>query len=239
MCGKFTQMASWADARDYADLFKATVNDAVKIFTPMKAIPVVHLDAEGDRMVTPMTWGFTDRKPDGRRTPKHMHARGETVDTKTTWSDAFYHRRGFTFAYSFNEGEDIATTYDDGTPTGKTWTRQWTIKRKDGKPLMIGVVYDEFDVGRGAEYEFVQITTEPNAILKPITERMVFLLNEEDLELWLGQIRAPLEEIKALIKTYEFDPDEWDISIEDPTKTQPKPRKPKAKAPTSEQGSLF
>lgn len=241
MCGKFTQMASWSDAREYADLFKATVNDDVKVFTPMKAIPVVHLDDDGERMVTPMTWGFTDRRADGRRIPKHMHARGETVDSKTTWSDAFRYRRGFTWAYSFNEGEEVDVTYDDGTPTGKKWTRQWTIKRKDGKPLIIGVIYDVFDVGRGAEYEFVQVTTPPNELIAKITDRMLLLLNEEDLDLWLGALRAPLEDVKELIKTTEFNPEEWEISVEDPSKKPPRPRKPKPKTPSrpDPQGGLF
>lgn len=41
---------------------------------------VMHLDRNGDRIITPMNWGFTDRAADGRRTPKHMNARGETVN---------------------------------------------------------------------------------------------------------------------------------------------------------------
>jgi putative SOS response-associated peptidase YedK len=80
MCGKFTQMASWAEVYEYANLFGARPNDEVKTFTPMRVVPVVHLGADGERLVTPMTWGFTDRKPEGRRKPDVMHARGETVD---------------------------------------------------------------------------------------------------------------------------------------------------------------
>lgn len=68
----------------------------------------------------------------GYRKPKHMHARGETVDQKSTWSDAFRYRRGFTWAHTFNESEEVPVLYDDGTPSKKTWTRQWTIKREDG-----------------------------------------------------------------------------------------------------------
>ena len=239
MCGKFTQMASWAEVHDYANLFSAKINDEVKVFTPMKTVPAAHLiDNEGERVVTPMIWGFTDRRPDGRRSPKHMHARGETIDSKVTWSEAFRYRRGVTFAKTFNEGEEVPILHDDGSPSGKTWTRQWTIRRKDGKPLIIGVIYDVFDVGRGAEYEFVQVTTEPNAQIAKITDRMLLLLREEDVELWLGELRAPIEDVKELIRTYTFDPDEWDITIEDPSRMPPRPRRPKAKA-SSSQGDLF
>jgi putative SOS response-associated peptidase YedK len=241
MCGKFTQMASWAQVVEYADLFKATPNDDVRVFTPMRAVGVIHLNEAGDKVITPMTWGFTDRRADGRRTPKHMHARGETVDSKSTWADAFRYRRGIAFAATFNEGEEIPIIDDAGNPTGKTFTRQWTVRRKDGRPVIIGVIYDVFDVGRGNEYEFVQITTPPNEQIAKITDRMLLLLDEDDIELWLGQLRAPIEDVKALIKPRLFNPDEWEIHIEDPSKKPPRPRapRPKPKDRSKDQPDLF
>lgn len=53
-----------------------------------------------------------------------------------------------------------------------------------------------------------------------------------------GGLRAPIEDVKELIKTYEFNLDEWDISGENPNKKPPGPRKPKGKAP-SDQTELF
>jgi putative SOS response-associated peptidase YedK len=225
MCGKFTQMASWKEVYEYANLMGARPNDEVVTYTPMKSVGVVHLDKDGERLVTPMVWGFTDRKLEGRRAVKNMHARGETVHTKTTWSDAFYHRRGITWAKSFNEGKEMMVFDEDGDPTAKTWTQQWTIKPKDGKPIIIGVIYDEFDVGRGPEYEFAQVTVPANAVISPITDRMPLILREEDVELWLGELRAPITEVRELIKTVEFDEAEWDIGPEDPSKKPPTPRK--------------
>lgn len=149
--------------------------------------------------------------------------------------------RGRTYrAYTFNEREDIGVTYDDGTLTGKKWTRQWTIKRKDGKPLIVGIIYDVFDVGRGPEYEFVQVTTPPNELIAKITGRML-LLSDDDLDLCLGALRAPLEDVKEPIKTYEFNPDEWEISVEDPSTKPTRPRKPKSKTPNrpDPQGDLL
>ena len=52
-------------------------------------------------------------------------------------------------------------------------------------------------------------------------------LSEEDIELWLGELRAPIEDVKDLIKIYEFDPEEWETVQEDPSKKPPTPRKPK------------
>ena len=220
-------MASWAEIVEYSQAFSASPNDVVLTFTPMRRCGVVHLAPDDKRLVTPMVWGFTDRKPEGRRAVKNMHARGETVHSKMTWSDAFHHRRGFTFAKSFNEGKEYMIFDEGGDPTGKTWTQQWTMKRKDGKPIIIGVIYDVFDVGSGPEYEFAQVTVPANSDISSITDRMPLLLREDDIELWLGEMRAPMEDVKALIKTTEFDPAEWDIGPEDPSKKPPRPRKKK------------
>lgn len=230
MCGKFTQMLSWQEAVELSSLFGARVNDEVVSVTPMRLAPVIHLDPSGERVVTPMTWGFTGREKDGRRIPKHMHARGETADRLPTFSDAFHHRRGICLARTFNEGQEIDVTYGDGAPAGRTWTRQWTFTPKGPKPLLIGVIFDVFDVGRGPEYEFVQLTTPANEIVARITDRMPLMLNEDDLSLWLGELRAPIEDVKDLIRT--FDPGEmWDAEVEDPTKKPPRPKNPKPKQP--------
>ena len=225
MCGKFTQMASWAEVHEYASLIGARENDEVRKYTPMARVGVVHVGENEDRLVTPMVWGFTDRAPLGRRSIRNMHARGETVDTKQTWADAFRYRRGITWARSFNEGKEHLIFDEDGDPTGKTWTEQWTMKPKNGKPIIIGVIFDTFEVGNGPEYEYVQVTVPANAAILPITDRMPLILSEDEIELWLGELRAPLEDVKALIRTRKFDPAEWDIGPEDPTKKPPRPRK--------------
>jgi putative SOS response-associated peptidase YedK len=224
MCGKFTQMASWREIHEFSRLFGANVNDEVVTYTPMRAVPVVHLDENGERRVSPMTWGFTERVREGRRTPKHMHARGETVHRLPTFAQAFHNRRAITFARTFNEGMEHTLAYEDGTPTGKSWTQQWTIRHREGRVAIIGVVFDAFDVGRGLEFEFVQVTVPANELISRITERMPLLLADEAIDLWLGAVDAPIEEVMALIRTREFD-SAWEMEIEDPTKRPPKPRR--------------
>lgn len=225
MCGKFTQMASWREVYDFSRLFTARIDDEVRTYTPMRAVPVVHLDGQGERIITPMIWGFTDRAPLARRVPKHMHARGETVHQLRTFTEGFHLRRGITFAKTFNEGKEFPLTYEDGQRTGKTWTQQWTLRHKEGRPAVLGVIFDAFDVGRGPECEFVQVTVPANQMISSITDRMPLLLDgEEDISVWLGESRASDEEVMALIRTREFSSD-WEMGIEDPTKKPPRPKK--------------
>jgi putative SOS response-associated peptidase YedK len=233
MCGKFTQMMSWREVVAFSNLLTDVgaalpTNDEVVTFTPMRAVPVVHAAPDLSRVVSPMVWGFTDRKGDGRRVPKHMHARGETVHRLPTFRDAFDRRRGITWIRTFNEGREIPTMYQDDTPTGKTWTQQWTLRRKDNRPAIIAVIYDRFDVGRGAEHEFVQVTVAANEMIATITDRMPLILHEDEVALWLGETGAPIEEVLALIRTREFSPDAWELVVEDPGKKPPRPRRPKA-----------
>jgi hypothetical protein len=51
-------------------------------------------------------------------------------------------------------------------------------------------------------------------------------------------MRAHLEDVKEVVRTYEFNPEEWDISVEGPSKKPPRPREPKGKPPTG-QRNLF
>ncbi|GAB1361983.1 hypothetical protein MASR1M32_12190 [Rhodobacter sp.] len=228
MCGKFTQMATWREVYDFYNLFAARKNDDEELtFTPMRAVPVVHLDADRRRIISPMVWGFTDRYPDGRRRPKHMHARGETVHQLPTFREAFRRRRGVTWIKTFNEGLEVPVMFTDDTPAGKTWTQQWRIRRSDDRPTIIGVIYDEFDVGRGLEREFVQVTVPANALISEITDRMPLLLEDEDLPNWLGEVDATEDQVRALIRTMAFD-DRWTMSVEDPSKKPPRARKAKA-----------
>jgi putative SOS response-associated peptidase YedK len=233
MCGKFTQMLTWREVVRLSSLLGARLNDEVVMYTPMRMVPVIHLNTAGERVITPMTWAFTDRKAQGPRIPKHMHARGETVDRLPTFMDAFHERRGVVLARTFNEGEEVEVAYDDGSPAGRTWTRQWTVRTKDPQPFLTGVIFDEFDVGRGREYEFVQVTTPANAVVAKITDRMPLMLRDPDLPVWLGEEKATIADVKALIRTWE-DCAQWETAVEDPGRKPPRPRNPKPK-----QGDLF
>lgn len=134
MCGKFTQMASWKDVVAFSQPLVATREaDPVTISTPMRTAQIMRLDESGRRQLVPMRWGFSKHgaavfKPD------HMHARGETVDSRPRFSEAFDERRGILMVETFNEGEKLTN--------GKT--KQWVIRPKDRKPIAIAVIWEEW-----------------------------------------------------------------------------------------------
>jgi putative SOS response-associated peptidase YedK len=153
----------------------------------------MRLNAQGERELVPMRWGFAGRDDKNPARPKHMHARAETVDTLPTFADAFAHRRGILMVHTFNEGEEL--------PSGKT--RQWVITPNDGLPIAIAVLGEPWTNGAESLETFVMVTTPANALIGRITDRMPAILPREAWAAWLGETDASLEDVKALLQTYE------------------------------------
>ena len=71
MCGKFTQMASWAEVHafstplDGGDVVQSDhrqgSNDHEETFTPMRDARVIRLTEAGKRELVSMRWGWPDR----------------------------------------------------------------------------------------------------------------------------------------------------------------------------------
>ncbi len=130
MCGKFTAMASWAEVVSFSQPLTVPArdgggedeNDYEVTYRPYAMLPVIVWDAEAkQRRVIPMRWGLPE--PKNHKVLKHIHARGETIDTKTTFAPLFKDgRRGIVVMKTFNE-----------TPFERD-KEQWTINPQDGRP---------------------------------------------------------------------------------------------------------
>lgn len=211
MCGKFTQLVKWEDALPFAQTLEAMPENApVTIATPMRVARIMRLDEAGRRELVPMRWGFS-KYGAAAPTPVHMHARGETVDSKPRFCDAFGERRGILMVETFNEGEE--------QPNGRT--KQWTIRPKDRKPIAIAVIWEEWQSQSGSiELTFIQVTVPANALVAKITDRMPAILRQEDWPVWLGERDAKLSEIKALLRTFDDDGD-WEMGEQNAAKAPP------------------
>lgn len=215
MCGKFTQMRSWTEVHAFSQpLVSGGAPEEIVVSTPMRFANVLRLDAEGNRKVVPMRWGFAGKDDLAPTRPRHMHARAETIDKKPTFSEAFAHRRGILLVHTFNEGEELES--------GKT--KQWIITPKDGNPIAIAVICEVWSNGAESLETFIQVTTPANVLISRITDRMPAILRPDDWPTWLGETNASLAEIKAVLRTFE-DGGEW-------TMTEQPSRARAAKKPT-------
>jgi putative SOS response-associated peptidase YedK len=215
MCGKFTQMASWQEVHSFSQpLTVDRSGSELVVSTPMRFAKILRLNAQGERELVPMRWGFAGKDDAAPARPKHMHARGETVDRLPTFASAFASARGILMVHTFNEGEEL--------PNGKT--KQWVITPRDGQPIAIAVICEQWTNGAEILQTFVQVTTPANALISHITDRMPAILPRNAWPMWLGEADASLVDVKALLQTFD-DRGNWDMS------EQVSPKAPRAAQP--------
>lgn len=205
MCGKFTAMMSWSEYCALAGValdgghVGAEVMRADRVlgtFTPMSALPVLHLGPVGQRRVTPMRWGWHKRTiADPNRGFAHLHARAEEIDRTPTWTGPFHATRGVVFTRTFNIGEEL--------PNGKV--KQWVCTRPDGAPLAIAVLYSVREhTTFGTLRSCVMVTT---AACPPISDRdgrmPALLANPDEIRIWLGETDVSHHTIKSVLRPYE------------------------------------
>jgi putative SOS response-associated peptidase YedK len=221
MCGKFTQMAHWAEVVAFSrPLTTIPDGEAATVSTPMRIAKVMRLGEDGGRELAPMRWGFS--KPGNPSfKPDHMHARAETIDTRPTFAGAFAERRGIVLVETFNEGEVLAN--------GRT--KQWVVRPRDRKPIAIAVIWEAWVGDNGSEPTFVMVTVAPNPLIARITDRMPAILRQKDWAAWLGECDAALADVKSLLRTFD-DEGNWEMAEQAPAKSS-KAATPKA------QGELF
>lgn len=202
MCGKFTQLSSWKEVHAFSQpLLLREAQDEIVVATPMMFAQVLRLNADGAREVSPMRWGFSDRRAPNPARPKHMHARAETVDTAPTFAPSFASARGVLLTHTHNVGEALSS--------GKT--KQWTVTPKDGRPLAMAVIYERWENGPESLLTFVMVTVPANALIARLTDRMPAILAPEEWPVWLGETGASAAEAKALLRTVE-DQGGWDMA---------------------------
>ena len=218
MCGKFTQLATWQEVHAFSQpLVIKGSPETVVVSTPMRTANIMRLNAAGERELVEMRWGFAGKDDVVPSRPKHMHARSETIDRLRTFAHAFHHARGILMVHTFNEGEEL--------PNGKT--KQWVITPKDGQPIAIAVIFEEWHNGPQSLLTFVQVTTPANALIARITDRMPAILPRDSWDAWLGGTEASPAEIKALLQTYD-DGGNWTMTEQQPNRPQRSPKPPKS-----------
>jgi putative SOS response-associated peptidase YedK len=229
MCGKFTAMASWREVVEFSrpltrDDVRETDNDRVVTFRVMSNLPVIIWDPiEKKRRVVAMRWGWPD--PKNWKIPKHIHARGETVDTLKTFAPSFLDgQRGIVIVRTFNEAPDIPGP-----------TIQQTITPGDAGALGIAFIFKQFEVPEAAAImpACVMVTVPANQLIAQLpTDRMPAVLAYENWAAWLGEEPADHDRVKACLKTEEGV--RWTMTKEEKASTT------KRKKPTgSDPGGYF
>ena len=197
MCGRYAQFRSIEAVRAFFGTSGPPPNHPPSWnVAPTQTAPVVRRHPEtSERRLDLLRWGLLPgwvRDPKGTRQP--INARAETVSRSPMFRKAFAERRCLVPADAFYEWK--------AEPGGK---QPFAIARRDGEMLAFAGLWEHWR-GEGDEVvrSFAILTTEANAPMRRVHDRMPVILAPADWSAWLegpdpgGLLRPAPDEVLRL-----------------------------------------
>jgi putative SOS response-associated peptidase YedK len=197
MCGRFTLRSKpEAVAKEFGlpsmPLLELRYNVA-----PTQAVAAVRLDlATGQPRLDWLRWGLVPAWADGPAIGNRLiNARAETVAERTAFRQAFLARRCLVVADAFYEW----AKRQDGRK------QPFLIRRRDGRPFGFAGIWEHWEGDAGTIESCAVITTEANALVRPIHGRMPAILQPEDYGFWLDPAIRDKVTLGELLVPYPAD----------------------------------
>jgi putative SOS response-associated peptidase YedK len=188
MCGRYelhTQPAAIALA------FGLTHPPAIQArynIAPMQLVPIVRVNAHGERELVQMRWGLVPRwAKDPSIGARMINARAETAATRGAFRHALARRRCLVPADGFYEWQAL--------PSGK---QPMHVARRDATPFGMAGLHERWLSPDGEVLDTCTIlTTQANAQLRPLHERMPVIVPPEHYARWLDHAEHDVADLLA------------------------------------------
>ena len=183
-----------ADGNIIAYTFAVPVHDRIRKrfnIAPTQEAPVVRADAQGRREMAVLRWGLVPFwAKDVKVGTSMINARCEGVEAKPAFREALQRRRCVVPASGFFEWKTVA---------GRKQPFAITLP---GEPVFaFAGLWERWKPASGEPVEtFTVVTTEANAAIAGIHDRMPVIVPMDRVDTWLT---APAAEACALLKPYE------------------------------------
>ena len=190
MCGRFcleapaddlsSHLKPWLRGEDAAWLEHYSPRCVIR---PMEPVLVLRQEHQLSSL-THLLWGLLPGwVKDPNQRPRPINARAESITEKASFRGAWRHHRCL-------------------LPSSAFFEKDHRIQRADGRMFWLAGLWDRWIGADGSEVETCcVITTEPNALLKPLHNRMPVIIPEGLEEAWLlpgdGHHRRALEPMLA------------------------------------------
>lgn len=185
MCGRFTQTTSYAELKkifgvgeESDDVTGTKVAARYNIAPSQEILNVRPSEGGGGREAVLVKWGLVPswaKDPDAGA--RLINARSETVESKPSFRAAFKRRRCLIPADGFYEWGARAA--------GRK--QPYLFRMKDESAFAFAGLWERWQAPNGQALETCAIiTTEANALLAKIHDRMPVILHSDNYDLWLG-----------------------------------------------------
>ncbi len=201
MCGRYTLIAN---AEAIRLLFKLPELDERLVvprynIVPTQPIAVVRAGHKGRELV-PVRWGLIPWwAKDPKTLPLMINARAEGIAEKPAYRDAFKYRRCLVPASGFYDWQAPKSNRGKG-PKQPYLASPGPIEPGDDKLIAFAGLWETWHGADGSEIDTATIvTTDANAPLAAIHERMPVVIAPEDFGAWLSAETTPAD-AAALLK---------------------------------------
>jgi putative SOS response-associated peptidase YedK len=184
VCGRFTLTASGEEVADAFDLDEAPTLAPRYNIAPSQEVVAVVAGPDGRPRLDLQRWGFVSRHPTNRR--PLINARSESVGARPPFSDAFSRRRCLLPADGFYEWQAVA---------GAKRRQPHYIRLASGGLFALAALWEPAPEGWGT---CAILTTEPNATVRPIHDRMPVIIPPAGYATWLDPTRSRAELLPLL-----------------------------------------
>jgi len=147
---------------------------------PMTDVPVVRVNAQGERELTTMRWGLVPRwAKDPTIGAKLINARGETIAEKPSFRMAYRRHRCLLPADGFYEWMPVGSG-------GDAHKQPVHVGMKDGRTFGFAGLYERWLSPEGDVLDTCTIvTTAANDLLRAVHDRMPVIVDPADYARWL------------------------------------------------------
>ena len=158
---------------------------------PSRRLPVAYRE-NGQRILERFTWGLIPSwAKDAKMGFSTFNARAESVDAKPAFRGAW------------QAGRRCLVVTDGFYEWRKSDKQPFAMAVIDEPLMILAGLWDQWQSPDGELLRsFTVITTEANAMMAPIHDRMPVILARADWPKWLGETAASDAELKALLRSY-------------------------------------
>ncbi len=164
---------------------------------PSRDVAAVRAAPEGaaGRELALLRWGLI---PSWAKDPamgdRMINARAETASAKPAFRSAFRRRRCLLPADGFYEWQKAGTR-----------KQPYFVRMADGKPFALAGLWERWEGPGGPIASCTILTTDANALLAPIHDRMPVIVAPADFERWLDPGRQDPVDLMPLARPYPAD----------------------------------